>query len=545
MTTDVNNPYEFNDGDTIRRVLTGQVLKAIDKDKRHIEFIISTAAIDRYNDSILVNGWDLKPYRKNPVVLFGHLSSIPPIGKSIKTWKDSDALRSIAEFMPREMSPFADSIFQMYVGGFLKAVSVGFRPLKYEKILDEEGEWSSYGYRFLKQELLEFSAVPVPANPEALIQARSAGIDTLPFKAWAEELLDNWGKVEPDVTLIYGLAKKDMEQMRRRAAGMGAQFHVSQEQQDELMRKNLETIRQAKAAKEKSTEFETVELCGQEIELPVKSVNNEEVGVLTIGVEDDNIVIKQADELIGIAPDAFNHVDNAAFTLEQHGEIDCLKMKDGKGREVTYGLVSWKDSTIYARLMEDSEPSVASTDNESDEEKAKKPKKPDNGDDCDDIDDMDNDDIDGKSVKEVDEDKFTQYLESDEGKKLLDTYIKDKGLITVPENSDEPIDFSTELVFIEATLCKFEESLAEVKSLTKHDQRKKNFLAGYMRELADRLDGGADNEGKRVKTVTDEPGMLSTAADVQKHLQESVTNLLPTLSSIVEAKLAKMTGRLD
>src|SRR5690554_1843127 len=172
MKNKLNHPDEIVDGETIRRAFSGSVIKSIDVDKRQIEFIISTAAVDRYGDIVEVNGWDLKQYKANPVVLFGHNSSIPPIGKAIKTWKDGDALRSIAEFMPQDISAFAHSIFRMFEEKFLRAVSVGFRPLKWERIVDEEGN-ETWSYRFKKQELLEFSAVPIPANPEALVAARS------------------------------------------------------------------------------------------------------------------------------------------------------------------------------------------------------------------------------------------------------------------------------------------------------------------------------------------------------------------------------------
>jgi hypothetical protein len=71
-------------------------------------------------------------------------------------------------------------------GGFLSAVSVGFAPVKYA-FSDEPGR--SFGIDFLQQELLEFSVCPVPANPEALIEARSAGIDIAPIREWAVKLL--------------------------------------------------------------------------------------------------------------------------------------------------------------------------------------------------------------------------------------------------------------------------------------------------------------------------------------------------------------------
>jgi hypothetical protein len=77
-------------------------------------------------------------------------------------------------------------VFKAIKGGFLSAVSVGFAPIKYA-FSEEQGR--SFGIDFLQQELLEFSVCPVPANPEALIEARSAGIDIEPIREWAEKLI--------------------------------------------------------------------------------------------------------------------------------------------------------------------------------------------------------------------------------------------------------------------------------------------------------------------------------------------------------------------
>jgi hypothetical protein len=61
----------------------------------------------------------------------------------------------------------------------LKATSVGFQGLETEPILgepDDQGYRPRTGTRFKKQDLYELSAVPVPANPHALIQAVQKGI---------------------------------------------------------------------------------------------------------------------------------------------------------------------------------------------------------------------------------------------------------------------------------------------------------------------------------------------------------------------------------
>ncbi len=87
------------------------------------------------------------------------------------------------EFTPPGMSAFNDTVYAMLKGGFLNATSVGFLPTEW-KFAEDAGR--RFGIDFLKQQLLEFSVVPVPANAEALVQARGMGIDLAPIAAWVE-----------------------------------------------------------------------------------------------------------------------------------------------------------------------------------------------------------------------------------------------------------------------------------------------------------------------------------------------------------------------
>ena len=160
-------------------------IKAIDDNARTIDFVISTASVDRMGDTIAVDGWKLENFRKNPVVLWAHDSSMMPVGKASNVRIEDGKLKARAEFMPREISGFANAVYEATKAGFLSATSVGFAPLKYA-FSEEPGR--KYGIDFIEQELLEFSIVPIPANAEALIEARSAGIDIEPFKEWAHKL---------------------------------------------------------------------------------------------------------------------------------------------------------------------------------------------------------------------------------------------------------------------------------------------------------------------------------------------------------------------
>lgn len=239
----------LDDGETdnlgIRKQYTPE-LKGINKNSRTIDFVISTDAVDRHQDTVSVAGWDFKSYKKNPVVLWAHDGGTPPIGKATSVRRSDGKLKAKAEFTSEELNPFGFMIFNMFSEGFMNAVSVGFVPSAWERASEEEQEDRPWGVDFLKQELLEFSAVPVPANPEALIDARSAGIDTLPMKDWCEQALDQWEARESGIVV----PRKQIEVLRKLSDSRVtiATQAMSPEDQDELLKRNLAATKDVDAS---------------------------------------------------------------------------------------------------------------------------------------------------------------------------------------------------------------------------------------------------------------------------------------------------------
>ncbi len=167
-------------GAQLRKAFVADEVKEVEGESRSLRFRISTGSVDRDRDTIDPSGWKLSNYKKNPIVLFAHDYSSLPIAKTTKIKVEEGALVATAEFADHQ---FADTVFRLLKGGFLKATSVGFEPLKYQ--MNEERR----GVDFLEQELLEFSVVPVPANPEALMEASAKGIDVGPLREWAKAVL--------------------------------------------------------------------------------------------------------------------------------------------------------------------------------------------------------------------------------------------------------------------------------------------------------------------------------------------------------------------
>jgi HK97 family phage prohead protease len=157
----------------------------VDGDERTVVAVITTDAIDRHKEVVLPGGIDTAAYRKNPVVLWSHNSSfghdLPPIGKClwIKPTGDKRGLVAKTQFARDD---FSQNIFDLFREGILRGFSIGFQPVVEDmsppttKELRERPEWAAVRCIYRKSSLLEYSAVSIPANPEALALAVSKGL---------------------------------------------------------------------------------------------------------------------------------------------------------------------------------------------------------------------------------------------------------------------------------------------------------------------------------------------------------------------------------
>jgi phage head maturation protease len=134
-----------------------------------VHFVFSTDDVDSYGDVIEQEGWVLDRYMKNPVILWAHDHRTPAIGYTKDIGK-SPVLNGDIMFNPKEIDPFGGKIKDLIDFGSIKAGSVGFNPVEWEVLEHKEGSYTIIdGYRFKKQELMEFSVCNVPANPFALV----------------------------------------------------------------------------------------------------------------------------------------------------------------------------------------------------------------------------------------------------------------------------------------------------------------------------------------------------------------------------------------
>lgn len=176
------------------------------EETRTIQFIISTDAKDRHRSVLNMDNWKLDNFNNNPIVgyqhnVYGDNMCTPPnpddvLGKSrawLDTYRGKRALLSDVTFEPKDINETAEKVFRKVLFGSLRAASVGFLEVgkgKTEYIRDEEGNVKDQTYFYGGQELIEWSVVNIPSNPEAL--QRSMRNHTLAALNFVQRLMEDY-----------------------------------------------------------------------------------------------------------------------------------------------------------------------------------------------------------------------------------------------------------------------------------------------------------------------------------------------------------------
>lgn len=151
------------------RLQTFGLVRAIDEENRRVTVVAATGDIARDGAIIEVDGWDLRSYERNPVVLWAHNDRELPIARTVESRIEPNALVQVHQF---DTHPRAEEVFQSVKGGFVNATSVRWNP--------GETEMRKVGNRTVLvftrgHELYETSYVPLPADPGAIVVRADGG----------------------------------------------------------------------------------------------------------------------------------------------------------------------------------------------------------------------------------------------------------------------------------------------------------------------------------------------------------------------------------
>lgn len=174
----------------------------LEKTDKGMLAVASTSVEDRHGEVVDASGWDIKNFKKNPVLQWAHDPYVPAIGiaKNIHIEGLGKKAKLVFEPIFHEYTEFARAIKAMYEAepAILNSFSVGFRPYDID------------GNRYVSQELLEISAVNVPANPEARVLAykslkgKGFSTETLERVGFDTALIDKFNELEAALDNMRG-----------------------------------------------------------------------------------------------------------------------------------------------------------------------------------------------------------------------------------------------------------------------------------------------------------------------------------------------------
>lgn len=189
--------------------------------ERAIVHIITTDSVDRYKDVVLPKGGKLENYRKNPVVLLHHENLRVPIGRNLWIKPSGDGRGLVAKTI-FATNDEAEEVYQLYRERVLNAWSIGMRPIKgappTEADIRGRPDWAGCAWIYREWELLEYSAVDIPANPDAVTLAVSKGL-----------VLPKWLKADPPPAPAPSPAPESLPAFRTLAeveAGLGTRLRA-------------------------------------------------------------------------------------------------------------------------------------------------------------------------------------------------------------------------------------------------------------------------------------------------------------------------------
>lgn len=181
---------------TLRRTIHPET-RVLDAKTGLVEYIASDESLDSYREVIRADGWRFNNFSKNAPFVDSHDYST--IEKQLGAVLDFAVVgRKLVETVQWAKDVAANKLAQlgwaMTEAGFLKAVSVGFMPVKtasrwdqnqndYNAQLADLGLDKADDARkprtiYLEQEQIELSAVIIGANPNALAKSYKAGLLT-------------------------------------------------------------------------------------------------------------------------------------------------------------------------------------------------------------------------------------------------------------------------------------------------------------------------------------------------------------------------------
>lgn len=145
-----------------RRAYSTIVLKEVNEESREITGIATTPSVDRVGDIVVSEGAQFTL----PIPFLWQHDRLEPIGSVTRAAVKKDGIHITASIPkvagPSRLAARLDEAWESIKAGLVRGLSIGFFPIEWTE--------TEEGYKFLRWDWLELSAVTIPANMDASIE---------------------------------------------------------------------------------------------------------------------------------------------------------------------------------------------------------------------------------------------------------------------------------------------------------------------------------------------------------------------------------------
>ncbi len=180
-----------------RRTLQNSLqIRVLSESEGLVEYIASDETLDSYREIIRADGWRFDQFKRNAPLVDSHdYSTIEKLVGKVVDFKVDKKRRQLIETaqwaVDVQDNRLAQIGWRMTVGGYLKAVSVGFWPVR--RVSKWDSDSAAWGQAlkdagqsedslaqtiYLEQQQVELSVCIIGANPSALAKAYKANVLT-------------------------------------------------------------------------------------------------------------------------------------------------------------------------------------------------------------------------------------------------------------------------------------------------------------------------------------------------------------------------------
>lgn len=296
-----------------------------------IEGWANRAIVDRGNDMIMPEAWNIEQFKKNPIMLFNHDMN-KPIGK-VMDCKPMDGGLFVKCKISKSSDPTISMVRDLIQEGILNSFSVGFESKEQQKA--QEGGHNEIS----KAELYEVSVVSIPMNQDSQFSLSTKSFENKDYKTMKLEVLNEKGAYVASAVQarLEQLAQESQDFDKEKVLAMVA----------EKAGVGVDVIKEVIAGNVTPVSPEVISALAEVLELDIEQLNNlnkedvDQKNPEDAGVNKANEDLKAEYEAEAKATESESEGNPPSWVTDEAKWEEAKKISEDSYGEILYPFVVW------------------------------------------------------------------------------------------------------------------------------------------------------------------------------------------------------------